>query len=159
MNIAKKGRGRDLRRQGRILLLLLFFSVSAGIFGFPSYAATSGVVSGATSLNIRSGPGTDYENVTAANGTSITLPNGYHVTIMEEVYDEKDENLIWYKISFAYGGSILEGYALSNYIKPRTDAVTNPDYEAYLNTQGFPESYKESLRILHTEHPTWVFEA
>ena len=28
-----------------------------------------------------------------------------------------------------------------------------------MNSQGFPESYKVSLRTLHTEHPTWVFQA
>nr|WP_243035618.1 cadherin-like beta sandwich domain-containing protein [Clostridium sp. AM45-5] len=32
-------------------------------------------------------------------------------------------------------------------------------FENYLNSQGFPESYKVSLRTLHTEHPTWVFQA
>lgn len=154
-----KRRKQAVRRRGKGLLLLLLFSVSMLIAGFPSYAVTNGVVSGATSLNIRSGPGTDYENITASDGSGITLPNGYSVTILGEVDDEVEEDLIWYKVSFTYDGSIHEGYALSNYIKPRTTAVTSPDFEAYLDEQGFPESYKENLRILHTEHPTWIFEA
>ncbi len=145
--------------QGKILFLLLIFSVSMAVFGFPSQASSSGVVSGATSLNIRSGPGTDYENITASNGSGITLPNGYSVTILDEVYDEAEEDRIWYKISFTYDGSVHEGYALSNYIKPRTTAVSDADFESYMDSQGFPESYKDSLRILHTEHPTWIFEA
>lgn len=145
--------------QGGSLLLLLLFSVLVMLVGFPSHASGSGVVSGATSLNIRSGPGTDYENITARDGSAITLPNGYNVTILDQIDDEEEEDWIWYKISFTYDGGVHEGYALSNYIKPRTTAVTSPDFESYLEEQGFPESYKEDLRVLHTEHPNWIFEA
>lgn len=35
----------------------------------------------------------------------------------------------------------------------------NPDFEAYLTQQGFPESYKPALRILHANYPNWVFTA
>lgn len=159
MNLHRREESRNVRWQGKILLLLLLFSVSVSLFGFPSYAASNGVVSGATSLNIRSGPGTSYENITSSSGRAITLPNGYSVTILEEVRDEEEEDYIWYRISFIYDGSVQEGYALSNYIKPRTTAVSDADFEAYMDSQGFPDSYKENLRILHTEHPTWIFEA
>lgn len=143
-----------------VMLAAFFLALAAGIYLYvPSYAASSGVISGATSLNIRSGPGTGYENITDSNGSGITLPNGYNVNILEEVADRDDSSLIWYRISFTYDGGVHEGYALSNYIKPRTTAVTDADFEAYLNQQNFPESYKENLRILHTEHPKWVFEA
>lgn len=152
-------KGRSTGWQSRILFLLLLFSVMVMLTGFPSYASSSGVVSGATSLNIRSGPGTDYENITAKDGSAITLPNGYHVTILEQVDDRDNSEWIWYKVSFTYDGGVHEGYALSNYIKPRTTAETSPDFEAYLQEQGFPESYKEELRVLHTEHPNWIFEA
>ena len=27
-----------------------------------------------------------------------------------------------------------------------------------MTSQGFPESYKESLRVLHAEFPSWVFQ-
>ena len=159
MNLHRREESRNVRWQGKILLLLLLFSVSVLLFGFPSYAASNGVVSGATSLNIRSGPGTSYENITSSSGRAITLPYGYSVTILEEVRDEEEEDYIWYRISFIYDGSVQEGYALSNYIKPRTTAVSDADFEAYMDSQGFPDSYKENLRILHTEHPTWIFEA
>lgn len=32
-------------------------------------------------------------------------------------------------------------------------------FEAKLAAEGFPESYKEKLRVLHEKHPTWRFEA
>ena len=33
------------------------------------------------------------------------------------------------------------------------------DFEAYMDQQGFPESYKTLLRNLHEKYPNWVFEA
>ncbi|MDD6880224.1 MAG: dockerin type I domain-containing protein, partial [Firmicutes bacterium] len=39
------------------------------------------------------------------------------------------------------------------------DYVYNGDFEATLNSQGFPESYKPYLRKLHANHPNWVFKA
>lgn len=35
--------------------------------------------------------------------------------------------------------------------------VTDQAFENSLNAQGFPESYKCKLRLLHTKHPNWVF--
>ena len=47
----------------------------------------------------------------------------------------------------------------SDYIKFPVSYSYDSTFENYLNSQGFPESYKVSLRTLHTEHPTWVFQA
>ncbi|SEF46876.1 Beta-N-acetylglucosaminidase [Eubacterium ruminantium] len=33
------------------------------------------------------------------------------------------------------------------------------DFEEYLESEGFPESYKPYLREMHEEHPAWVFKA
>lgn len=33
------------------------------------------------------------------------------------------------------------------------------DFEGYLDSQGFPASYKPALRQLHAAHPSWVFTA
>lgn len=35
--------------------------------------------------------------------------------------------------------------------------MTEEEFEEYLNSQGFPESYKVKLRELHKKHPTWIF--
>lgn len=40
-------------------------------------------------------------------------------------------------------------------VKPLNDA----EFEAMMNTQGFPESYKPALRTLHAKYPLWQFEA
>lgn len=35
--------------------------------------------------------------------------------------------------------------------------ITDQEFEKYLNSQNFPESYKPALRALHTKHPNWKF--
>ena len=65
---------------------------------------------------------------------------------------------MWYKINYGDG----TGYVSSNYIINVRDVVEytpDADFEAYLNTQGFPESYNDSLRTLHAKYPQWVFVA
>ena len=66
---------------------------------------------------------------------------------------------IWYKIQFSSGSGTQGGYVRSDYIKFPVSYSYDANFESYLNSQGFPESYKTSLRTLHTEHPTWVFQA
>lgn len=37
--------------------------------------------------------------------------------------------------------------------------MSSAEFEAYMTEQGFPETYKNNLRVLHEKHPTWVFKA
>ncbi len=37
--------------------------------------------------------------------------------------------------------------------------MTDEEFDSYLNSQGFPESYKVKLKELHKLHPTWVFKS
>ncbi|NLW54804.1 MAG: hypothetical protein GXY99_08015 [Clostridiaceae bacterium] len=39
------------------------------------------------------------------------------------------------------------------------EAVAYNDFEAYLDQQGFPESYRPALRVLHAKYPNWKFTA
>ncbi len=56
---------------------------------------------------------------------------------------------------------------LDNYNRPggnltdivAKDEVTDQDFENYLDSQGFPLSYKRILRALHDTHPNWIFKA
>ncbi len=109
----------------------------------------------ATSLRVRAGAGTTYT-------TLGYLYDGSSVTILGQ--DTAADGKIWYKIEFN-GGT---GYVSSQYVEvtgsveaePDTPAYTEDmDFEAYLDEQGFPESYKDSLRSLHAIHPNWVFKA
>lgn len=114
-----------------------------------SYASTAKV--NATTLNVRSGPGTSYS-------VAGKLTNGTTVTILGETTGTDGKT--WCKIQFTGStGSQSIGYVLSSYLKSPTAYTTNMNFENYLNSQGFPESYKEGLRQLHAEYPNWVFTA
>ena len=105
---------------------------------------------GATTLIVRSGPGT-------GNTIVKKLSHGAAVTVIGEARD--NAGTTWYKIRFTSGSETKEGYASAEYIQFPASVSTDSDFEKYLKQQGFPESYKDSLRTLHAEHPTWIFQA
>lgn len=114
------------------------------------YAATGSATVNATTLNVRNTPGTTGSVVKK-------LAYGAAVTVVSET--KGSDGKTWYKIQFSSGSGTQEGYVRSDYIKFPVSYSYDSSFESYLNSQGFPESYKTSLRTLHTEHPTWVFQA
>ena len=115
-----------------------------------AYAATGSATVNATTLNVRSTPGTTGSVVKK-------LAYGAAVTVVSETAGSDGKT--WYKIQFSSGSGTQEGYVRSDYVKFPVSYSYDSTFENYLNSQGFPESYKVSLRTLHTEHPTWVFQA
>ena len=151
---------RRMKKRGRRILaaltavLLLAESVSGtGIIAdYPGtiYAETQrSAIVNATTLNVRSGPGT-------GNSVVRKLSYGAPVTVVGQ--ETASDGVLWYKLRFTAGGKNMEGYASSEYIKFPVSYTTDPQFEAYMTSQGFPESYKESLRVLHAEFPSWVFQ-
>ncbi len=141
-------------RQGLAVAVALFMTINyAG-----SYLGRSPVVSmadtaatvGATSLNVRSGPGTTYP-------VAGKLTYGAAVTVVSEVTG--GDGMVWYQIHFAKNGSQATGYVRSDYIKFPTAYQSDENFERYLTNQGFPESYKAGLRQIHAEYPNWIFTA
>lgn len=105
----------------------------------------------ATSLNIRSDAGTDSSVV-------AKLSYGTAVTVIGE--KTASDGVLWYQIRFSgSGGTQQTGYASSQYIKFPVAYAADADFEAYLDAQGFPESYRAGLRELHAQYPNWVFTA
>lgn len=138
---------------------LFAFAGNMEIFGYSEKTGTVVGINSTSSLNVRTGPGTSY-SILQSEGKYVGLKNGYVVTIKGEEY--ASDGAKWYKISFVYtNGKILEGYVRSDYMKVSDDTEYKPDadFEAYMTAQGFPESYKNNLRILHTKYPNWVFVA
>ena len=97
-------------------------------------------------LNVRKGPGTNYGRISLlSKGTSVTI-----------IGSEKAGNgKLWYK--YQYSASQV-GYICSDYVTVKT-VSSDSEFEAYMTAQGFPESYKPGLRMLHAAHPTWTFKA
>ncbi len=105
-----------------------------------------GIITAGDGLNVRTGAGTGYSRLTI-------LPKGTTVTI---IGSDKDKNgKIWYKYKYS---SDKTGYICSDYVTVKT-ITSDSEFEKYLSSQKFPESYKAGLRALHAEHPKWVFKA
>lgn len=60
----------------------------------------------------------------------------------------------WYPIKYSGG----QGFVRSDFIKFPVQYQRDEAFENALNQQGFPESYKDGLRSLHAEFPSWRFE-
>jgi len=107
----------------------------------------TGTVINTTWLNMRKGPGTEYDSIgSLQEGTSGTILDQKAATTGK----------IWYQMKV--GGQT--GWVSSSYIKVTETVVEDDkDFDAYLTAQGFPESYKAQLQALHAKYPNWVFQA
>lgn len=133
--------------------ILLFCLVLGGAVcrdGTISNAATVTVGTvAASSLNVRSGPGTQYPVVGY-------LSQGDQITILAEAsgQDVQGDN-IWYQIQEK------PGYVARKHIKDVHTVEQTPSDENYINelmNKGFPRSYAVLLDQLHRQRPNWVFE-
>ena len=154
MKITKKTK-KAFRRVSALFLSLLFVFQLLPIF---ASAESPAVVTG-DDVNVRSGPGTNY------NSIGIRLDSGHNVTVLESAPDAKGGSIPWYKITFTYNGAPYTGYMRSDYVQitptlppdlPPMEEEEEIDFEEIL--AAFPEDYRESLRRLHQLHPTWSFE-
>jgi len=140
-------------KQGLAAVLVLFMTINyAGHYlgRSPAVSLADTATVTATSLNVRSGPGT-------ANQTVGKLSYGSSVNIVGQTTGS--DGKVWYQVQFTKNGAQATGYVRSDYIKFPTAYQADGNFEQYLSSQGFPESYKPGLRQLHAEYPNWVFTA
>ncbi len=116
-----------------------------------SYAYTGTATVKASSLNVRSDAGTGYSAVARlAAGASVRITGEKTGT----------DGKTWYQIQYTgSNGQSGTGYVSSSYIRIPVSYSADANFEAYLTSQGFPESYKDGLRQLHAQYPNWVFRA
>lgn len=140
-----------------IMVLMLIAPFSAkDTFG---YTEKYGTING-TYVNVRTSAGTaGNTNKLKYNGNYVQLNIGNSVTIIGE--DRASDGALWYKVKFNYsGGAELTGFVHSAYVDVQENIYTpDTDFESYLSSQGFPESYKDKLRQLHAKYPKWIFVA
>ncbi len=115
---------------------------------------------GGAALRVRAGAGTD-------TGIVTRVYEGDTFDILDTVYNGSEQ---WYQIGLNRDGSYITGYVSGEYVTVSANTTDNNnvtdnnnyaeyDFEAYLNEQGFPESYKEGLRQIHAAYPSWIFVA
>lgn len=114
---------------------------------FAFAAGQTGTVA-TTALNIRSGPGTSYRSMGL-------LSINKEINILDTVTG--NDGKMWYYME--YNG--INGYVAAEFIvvSSHEEYETDAKFEAYLDAQGFPESYKPYLRTLHAKYPNWNFRA
>lgn len=114
---------------------------------FAFAAGQTGTVA-TTALNIRSGPGTSYRSMGL-------LSINKEINILDTVTG--NDGKTWYYME--YNG--INGYVAAEFIvvSSHEEYETDAKFEAYLDAQGFPESYKPYLRTLHAKYPNWNFQA
>ena len=160
----------------KLFIIFLF------VFSMPIVFAekiTTGVINAELGLRIRNGPGTNYEKISLANYQST-------VTILSFENSGNGCEDKWIKIKT--NDTFITGYVCSTYVKDIVEkelteeeikealekekqqnslsdvgtkmaSMTDEEFEAYLNSQGFPEDYKVKLKELHKKHPSWIFKA
>ena len=133
----------------RILLCLaLVFLFLIAMTGFAAAETKTGTVA-TTALNLRSGPGSNYTSLGLLSINKVVI-------ILDETYDTRGDK--WYHVISPAG---TEGFVSAKYIEVNNNAEYqhDGDFEEYLTSQGFPESYKPYLRQLHAQYPQWIFKA
>ncbi len=148
MNIQKK---ETYKKYLTIILTIAILLATVFTVGIISNAETVriGTVTAAKSLNMRSGPGTEYSIVK-------TLYKGDSGKILDE--KNPTGTKIWYQMTV----NGVTGWVSELYIsvtETKEDTNSDKDFEAYLTAQKFPESYKAKLRELHEKYPNWIFKA
>ncbi len=122
-------------------------------------------------LRVRSTPDTStYDNI---------ITKVYDGDTLEITDTVNNGSLKWYKIRLYYNGEYIDGYVSADYVTVSNNSqadngsdkntenssgdgentYSDADFEEQLNTQGFPESYKEGLRQIHKIYPNWLFTA
>ncbi len=147
-----------------IVILFTVFYLSSNIPFYVSAAESSLVVYekektgkvNDSSVRARTGPGTSFSQL-KIDGTAYYYEKGMSVKVTAE--DKDKDGAVWYKVKYTKNEKEYESWIHSNYLNIDIEIVKDSNFEKVLEKQGFPESYREALRKLHTEHPEWNFVA
>ena len=119
-------------------------------------------------LNVRVAPGSGEDQLLDKDGNPVQLTTSTIVRVLEDVtYVSGSVTTYWKKIKFDYHGEKdMVGYVMAatdenkiTYLLEFDKNYIDPDFEAEMEKEGFPESYREILRAVHQWNPTWTFKA
>ncbi len=139
----------------RIFSLILCFSLLISIFSFSINTVaiedgTQGYIIG-EGVNVREGPNTESPLVTQMSRINIII----HEEVKGQAVEGYDGYDTWYKISNLEKS--VTGYVYGIYVKIHSNQDLSADFEKQL--ESFPESYRDSLRLLKKFYPNWKFVA
>lgn len=116
-----------------------------------------GYVDYAPAANMRSGPSSASPMVKDKNGNNVQLISGTKVEVLAKASPANTG--AYYKCNVMVDGVKKEGYLYADFVRIYQTPSGDEEFVKQLITQGFPDSYIEPLRILHAQHPKWVFTA
>ncbi len=124
-------------------------------------------IAGAAALSVKTEPRYQSAALFTSDGKPVFLYTDDLVRVTDETADS--EGNYWYHIDLLFDGNTYSGYINRNYVvtdsrfsasENGTDPVlTELTFEQQLEKEGFPESYREPLRLLHEKYPSWKFQA
>jgi len=95
----------------------------------------------------------------AVNGSVLCqVSTGHSVKIEGEM--NGSDGYLWYQIILELNGEEKKGFIRSDYVNVKDTSLPegDQDFETTLQEQGFPETYKNALRNLHSVYPGWKFK-
>ena len=93
------------------------------------------------------------------NGSVLCqVSTGHSVKIEGEM--NGSDGYLWYQIILELNGEEKKGFIRSDYVNVKDTSLPegDQDFETTLQEQGFPETYKNALRNLHSVYPGWKFK-
>ncbi len=128
------------------------------------YAGRTGTVV-VVSAHVRLDPAVSSDNILT------TVYQGQRVTILQRVVggETSEYGPEWYEIRFTKDSQEMTGFIVDDFVvldpvatpasTEPTAVITDPDFEAILDGERFPDSYRPGLRQLHDQYPDWIFKA
>lgn len=136
------------------LLCLISSTLMASAASYTEYTAQTLATLG---LNIRSTP--------SSSGTikgSFPVYSTFKYTDSDIHFNENDSCQYWIYVS-SQNGYVCRTYTeiinqeVIEDISNEMSQMTEEQFNAYLDSQGFNETYKNKLKALHERYPSWVF--
>ena len=85
----------------------------------------------------------------------LALNKGHAVELLTQTTADGEN---WYRVRCVYEDVVYIGWIASRYINISEYVIEEDlEYEEHLRNIGFPESYINSLMMLHTKYPEWQF--
>lgn len=93
--------------------------------------------------------------ITIADKTIVTV-TGSKNDLNNEKNAATNKAYVWYAVTYTNSSKTYSGYIREDMITVKQYKIDNTFKE---KLKDFPESYHESLIVLHAQYPNWIFEA